>query len=396
MKSMFRLAVAAVAALSIAAPAGALAAAAPSGPPVEISAILSTTGVASFIGTAEAKALEVMQAQVNAGGGIHGRPLHFNILDDTSNPQVTVQLVSQLIAQKVPLFVGPMTPPACLAAAGLIAQTGPVSICLNPFGHPPPGSYQFNPFADSYEVATAAVRYFREHNLTRVAMINATDGTGRDSDLAFNYAFKLPENRSMSLVAQEHYAAGDVSVSAQIAHIKAANPQAIISYNTGTPFGTVLRGLHDAGMDLPVVTTGGNMTLGQMKSYADFLPTDMLFGGQISFAPGDIAPGPIHDNQLALLASLTHAGLKFDGGYAIVWDPALLAVEVMRHLGADATPAAARAYLANIHGWTGTDGVYDFAGYPQRGIGANTVLIMRWNPTTQRFDPASRRGGAKR
>ncbi len=396
MTSFHRLAIMITAALSIGVPGAVRAAAPPAGPPVEINAILSTTGVGSFIGTAEAKALAVLEAEVNAGGGIHGRPLHFNVLDDTSNPQVTVQLVNQLTAQKVPLFLGPMTPPACLATAGLIDKTGPVSICLNPFGHPPPGSYQFNPFPDSYEVAAATVRYARLHNWTRIAMINATDGTGHDSDNSFAAAFRLPENRDVTLVDEEHYAAGDVSVSAQIARIKAANPQAIVSFNTGTPFGTVLRGLHDAGLDLPVLTGGGNMTIGQMKSYEQFLPTEMLFGGQISFAPGDIAPGPIHDDQTAFVADLKRAGLKFDGGYAIVWDPAMLAVEIIRHVGTDATPAAAREYFANLHGWTGTDGVFDFKSYPQRGVGANSVLVMRWNKTSQSFEPASRRGGLLR
>jgi len=44
----------------------------------------------------------------------------------------------------------------------------------------------------------------------------------------------------------------------------------------------------------------------------------------------------------------------------------------------------------------GLDGVYDFIGFPQRGIGVNAVLIMRWDPSTKTFVPASRRGGAKR
>jgi len=36
------------------------------------------------------------------------------------------------------------------------------------------------------------------------------------------------------------------------------------------------------------------------------------------------------------------------------------------------------AYLAKLHGWVGLDGVYDFIGFPQRGIGVTLVLIMRW------------------
>jgi branched-chain amino acid transport system substrate-binding protein len=329
-------------------------------------------------------------------GGIQGRPLHFNILDDQTNTQLDVQFANDLAAKKVPLFLGPNIPAACFATGPIIDKTGPLSLCLNPFGHPAPGSYQYAPFADSYQVAAGTLRYYRERGITRIAMLNATDGTGRDSDLAFAYAFRLPENRNMTLVAQEHYAPGDVSVSAQLAHIKATNPQALISYNTGAPFGTVLRGMHDDGIDVPVATSGGNMTYGQMQQYAQFIPSELDFGAQLAFAPGDIAPGPVRDKQLAFVATLKKASLRPEAGYETVWDPAQLAVDIMRHIPADADAAAARAYLAKLHGWVGLDGVYDFIGFPQRGIGVNAVLIMRWDPSTKTFVPASRRGGAKR
>jgi branched-chain amino acid transport system substrate-binding protein len=370
--------------------------AATSGPPIEINAILSVTGNAAFMGSAEAATLRILEADVNASGGIQGRPLHFNILDDQTNPQNDVQLVNGLLAKNVPLILGPQIPASCFATGPIIEKTGPLSICLNPFGHPAPGSFQYNPYSDSFQVAAATLRFFRERGLTRIAMLNATDGTGRDADQAFAAAFALPENHGLTLVEQEHYGAGDVSVAAQLARIKAANPQALISYNTGAPFGTVLRGLRDAGMDLPVTTSGGNMTYAQMQQYAQFVPSDLEYGGQLSFAPGDIAPGPIRDKQLAFLQAMKKAGMRPEASNESVWDPAELAIDVMRHLPADADPAAARAYLANLHGWTGINGVYDFHSYPQRGVGLNVVLIMRWDQATKTFVPASRRGGAKR
>jgi branched-chain amino acid transport system substrate-binding protein len=393
MISPLRLVAACVAVLAVATQS---AGAAPSGPPIEINAILSTTGNGAFIGSTEANALRIIEAEVNASGGIHGRPLRFTVFDDATNPQLDIQLTNELIAKKVPLILGPNIPAGCAAVGPIIDKTGPLGLCLNPFGHPAPGSYQFNPFADSYQVAAGTLRFYRERGFTRIAMINATDGTGRDSDLAFASAFRLPENRNLQLVTQEHYAPGDVSVAAQIAHIKASDPQAIISYNTGAPFGTVLRSLHDAGLDVPVATSGGNMTNAQMNAYAQFLPTEIDFGAQISFAPGVVAPGPLRDKQLAFVESLKRGGAKPEAGYDTLWDPAQLAIEIMRHIPPDGDSAAARAYLASLHGWTGVDGVYDFVGYPQRGLGVNAVLILKWDAATKTFKPASRRGGALR
>ena len=85
--------------------------AAPAGPPLDVYAILTTTGTGAFFGQAEAKALTVLESQLNATGGIGGRPVHFNVLDDQGNPQVTVQLVSDLIAKNVPIFSARPRPP---------------------------------------------------------------------------------------------------------------------------------------------------------------------------------------------------------------------------------------------------------------------------------------------
>jgi branched-chain amino acid transport system substrate-binding protein len=370
--------------------------AATSGPPVVINAILSTTGNNGFFGASEARALKALETIVNDGGGIKGRPVEFNILDDQSSPSVTVQLLAGVVAQKTALFLGPSFPAGCFAVLPVIGKNGPVGMCLNPSGHPAPGSYQFALYADSTQVAAGFLRYFRDRGITRIAILDANEASGRDGDAAFNWAFRLPENKNLVLVAQEHFNPGDATVAAQLANIKAANAQAIVAYTVGLPFGTVLRSMRDAGMDLPVATSGGNMTPEQMHQYAAFAPSDVLFGGTIAWAPGDIGAGPIHDVQMAYVAALKKNNMQPEAPYVTVWDPALLAVDTLRTLGPDADAASVRAYIAGLHGWVATQGVFDFTGFPQHGVGVNSVLIMRWNGATQSFVPASKRGGALR
>jgi branched-chain amino acid transport system substrate-binding protein len=370
--------------------------AATSGAPVEIPVVVSTSGAGAFFGQAEARALKVVEATVNAGSGVRGRPVAFNILDDQTNPQTAVQLVSGLAAKNAPMFLGPSTPGSCFAVNPLIDKTGPVGLCLNPAGHPQPGSYQFATFSDSPEVASAFMRFFRDRGFTRIAMINATDASGHDAELAFDAAFRLPENAKLVKVAEEHYAPGDISVSAQLSRIKGANPQAIVSYNTGLPFGTVLRGMRDAGIDVPVATSGGNMTYGQMQTYAAFLPTEVLFGGTVAWSPGDAKLADVKKLQLAYVAALEKAGYKPEGGYATVWDPALLAVAVLNALGPDADASKVRAYLADLQGWDGIQGVYDFKRFPQRGVGADATLVMRWDATKKAFVAAGHPAVAER
>jgi branched-chain amino acid transport system substrate-binding protein len=361
--------------------------------PVEVYAIMATTGVAGFFGSAEARALDVVEKVVNASGGIKGRPVKFVVLDDQSNPQVTVQLMNQLVAKNVPAVLGPSVPQSCFAAGPIAERSRIVEMCLNPAGRPTLGGYQFVPFPNSVDVAAATLRYFVNHGLTRVALMNATDGSGQDATQAFKTALQLPEFRGITKVAEESYAPTDVSVSAQVTRIKAAGAQAVVSWNAGLPLGTVLRSMNDAGLDIPVVTSGGNMTYAQMQQYASFLPKDLLFGGMLAWVPGDVGPGPLRDQQMAYVAALRAEGLRSEAGYAGVWDPAFLLVDALRHLGPDATSDQIRAWLGQLHGWTGTDGVFDFHSYPQRGVGIDTVLIMRWDPAAKAFVAASKRGG---
>src|SRR5471030_959482 len=88
-------------------------AATPSGPPIEINAILSLTGAASFLGKSEQSALALAEDQVNKSGGIAGHPVKFIVADDQTNAQVAVQLFNGLTAKGVPLVIGPTLTGSC-------------------------------------------------------------------------------------------------------------------------------------------------------------------------------------------------------------------------------------------------------------------------------------------
>jgi branched-chain amino acid transport system substrate-binding protein len=365
--------------------------------PLEIYAVLSTTGKSAFFGSAEARALGVIEKDVNAHGGVNGHPLHFVVLDDQTTTQTAVQLVNDLIAKNVALFLGPEVPQTCLAAAPLIDKTGPVGFCLNPSARPEPGSYGLDTYADYLSNAIAMLKYFQSHGWSRIAFLNSSDASGREATTAFDAAMRMPQFASLTKVAEETYNPSDIAVSAQIVKIKAANAQAMVSFNTGLPFGTVLNSMFLAGLDIPVATTGGNMTYGQMKQYASFLPKTLLFDGMIGWVPGQaVGPGPIRDLQMHYLALLKQNGLKPEAGYATIWDPAMLAIDAYRHVGLNATKEQMRAYFSTLHGWTGIQGIYDFKSYPQRGLSTLALLVLTWDPKANEFVPASRRGGDSR
>jgi branched-chain amino acid transport system substrate-binding protein len=362
--------------------------------PYEINMILSTTGPAAVAGIPIAKGMKVLEDMVNAGGGIGGRPLKIAMLDDQSSPQVAVQLANGLIAKKVPVILGPMSTASCSAVAALTDKSGPLTYCVSPFVEPAAGSYVFAGGPATADAAAVVLRYYRERGLTRFAMLNATDGSGQALDKAFEQAFQLPENKSISLVAHQHFSPGDTSTSAQIVQIKAANPQVLITWMIGAPFATVLRGAHDGGLDIPVITNGANMSAGYMTQLASFLPKEVDFAAYASYPQVAMSKG-IAAAQAAQNRAFEAAHSKADGNAIGAWDLGLIVVDALKHLPANASPDQVRAYIDKLNDFAGTNAVYDFRKYPQRGLGREGQVIARYDAATNDFVAMSKPGGGK-
>lgn len=362
--------------------------------PFEIPVILSVTGPAATVGAGEAATVPLLEALVNRAGGIKGRPVKFVVSDDQSIPQQSVLLFNQIAQKKPAAIVGPANATLCGATGPLVAKTGPVMYCLSPGIHPEAGSFVFSTSVATADTAPVLVRYFRERGWTKIAVITSTDGTGQDVERQLDSILALPENKSVSFVIREHFNPSDLSVSAQMQRIRASGAQALLTWSTGTAFGTLLHGAFDAGLALPIGASNGNMTFNQVTAYKSFLPKELYFPGARGFSlePGR---GGVHDAQVAYFDALKAAGMKPDIGPSLIWDPVLLVVDAYRRLGTDATPEALRTYLSSVKGWAGIAGVYDFTDplHPNRGLGQDASTMYRWDPDKGEFAIVSKIAG---
>jgi len=182
-------------------------------------------------------------------------------------------------------------------------------------------------------------------------------------------------------VAGERFNVSDVSVDAQISRIKAANPQALIAWSTGTGIATVFKAIQRSGLDIPVGTTNGNMINDQMQQYASFLPKELLAGSPEWPAYAKLPAGKVKDAQKEYFDAFKGAGTKPDQGQALAWDPGLLVVDALRHKGATATASELRDYLSKLKGFVGINGAYDFPASPQRGLTVQQVVVSHWDPS---------------
>jgi hypothetical protein len=68
-------------------------------------------------------------------------------------------------------------------------------------------------------------------------------------------------------------------------------------------------------------------------------------------------------------------------------------VSALRAIGPNATAPQIRDYLVKLHGFVGINGIFDFRDGAQRGIGAQSQAMYRYDKTTSEFTPVSRPAG---
>jgi branched-chain amino acid transport system substrate-binding protein len=246
-------------------------------PTVDIPVILSLTGNAAFAGHDDAQVLSIFESYVNSTGGIRGEPLHFNVLDDQSSPQVAVQLMNAAMAKNPAVVLGPAVVATCNAVGPLI-RNGPVVYCFSPSIDAAPGGFMFATATSSDSIMSAELTYARLKGYHRVAAIVTTDAAGQHNESAFRQIFALGI-KDVQLVDVEHMQPASPSVTAQLVKIQAANPEVFFIYATGGDFGTVLRDMNALGLRLPVVTSGANQNATLLNQYKDVMPKALLSSG---------------------------------------------------------------------------------------------------------------------
>jgi branched-chain amino acid transport system substrate-binding protein len=262
---------------------------------------------------------------------------------------------------------------------------------MSPGIDPAKNAYTFAASVSGPDIFSALVHYFHERGWNRIASLTTADATGQQADQRLTGAVALAENKGTEIVAQEHFAPSDLTVAAQVARLKAAEPQVLVAWVIGTPFVTVLRDIADAGFDVPVVASNSNMIYDQLKQWTPYLPADLYFSG-----PGFLG-GETPRAQAAAVREFYSVtkdiGVTPDFALALSWDPAAIVVAALRQLGTDATAEQIHAYIEKLHDFPGIMGIYDFSTGNQRGLTQRALTIMRWDAKKSEWVAASRPGG---
>ncbi len=360
--------------------------------PYVFHADLSETGQGSFLGSREAKALTGLVAYLNSNGGIKGHKVQLQIEDNQSSPSTSVSIATQWVSQGVPFILNGSIAAAAKAVDALATSNGPVIWDLTPVNPAPANSFIFSS-GISYKLDLEAVlNMVKAKGLTKVAFLNSTDVSGASGWPVMQSLLSQSTYSGIQVVSHQTYDPTAVNVTTQMSVIKAANPQALIIWTTGTPFGTALQAQKQLGLgNLPTFTSGGNAVAGEMQHLSSILPKNLYFqSGPLYLTPSSL-PSNLSSPVSTFQSIISKAGGHPNDGWGLAYGPAQILIAALDHLGVSATASQIKGFIEQQSNFPSIYGVYRMSNTDHNGITLQSVYMTTWNGT--QFVQASGPGG---
>jgi branched-chain amino acid transport system substrate-binding protein len=207
------------------------------GEPLLIGVHYDAAKQASYYSLGQKSVFDVFVDQLNANGGIHGRPIKLLYEDDELNPVVAATKVEKLAGENVLMIIS-----ISGSATGLAAQkkgeelkipVGSPGNFLEPLTTVPP-KHEYFRFAMRDSVgAKALIKYFRAHfKDPKIAVVRDATETGL---LLSDSYIKLLKDAGFAIVATEQITPGSTDVTAQAMHVKESKADLVMLAGASVP-----------------------------------------------------------------------------------------------------------------------------------------------------------------
>jgi branched-chain amino acid transport system substrate-binding protein len=347
---------------------------------------------AAFSGPSRGLGIEVYRGarayfdEVNAHGGVAGRPIRIKAYDDGYNPAPAIYNTIKAIEQdRAFLLFSYVGTPTVTRVLPLLKRYSSRSIYLffpftgaQPQREPPYADDVFNLRASYRDETSALVDRFATIGRTKVAILYQADAYGRSGWDGVRRALKA---HNLTLAAEATYERGTpyaAHLTRQVEILRAAGPDAIISIGAYAACAAFIRDVVDAGWQIPIANVsfvGSENMLSllypeEKKSGRDY--TSMLVNSQVVPSYEDLtlpavveyrtmmqrhAPGP---PDVADLRDYPQLGYSFAGFEGFL--NAKVIVEALRRMNGNFDPTRLKAAVESIREFDlGIDAPISFA-----------------------------------
>jgi branched-chain amino acid transport system substrate-binding protein len=217
------------------------------------------TGTGAQIGDLSIRAARLAVEEINAAGGVGGRPLELVVRDCRSDPVIAVDQYRRAIAEDgLVALLGPLKSAYAVRivpehrGSDLPMLIGATNVTLTAQGDA--NLFRMRP-SDGLTAAAITALAVDRLGARRIAIIHDSDafGTGGADNISAGLA-----QRDLVPVAREQYSTGSTEFGPLVQAVAAARPDSVLIYGTNpTDVGLLLRAIRYWKLGTPIVTSPG-------------------------------------------------------------------------------------------------------------------------------------------
>ena len=230
--------------------------------PIRIAAPFNVTGAVSSLDAPALNGAKLKVAEINAAGGVLGRPLELEIFDTKSDPSTIASVASQLVGGgKLAAGLGFTDSDSALALGPIFQKAGIPFVTPGATSPKLPdqiGDTMFLAcFGDNVQAAAGAEFVLSQLKAKNVYLLR--DNSSEYTTLLAKYFEEAFTKGGGAITGHDDYKSGDKSLTAQITKIKAMadKPAAIFISALPDDIGLVVKQFRQAGLMQPIVGGDG-------------------------------------------------------------------------------------------------------------------------------------------
>jgi branched-chain amino acid transport system substrate-binding protein len=219
-------------------------------PPIKIGFITELSGPWGFYGNTCVQGMKMAQEEINATGGVLGRPLDFVVVDNQTNPAQAVAAARNLdVNENVVAISGPTSSDVALALYGYAEQNKLpflVPVAAFPQLTKPGTRYTFRLEPNAAGWGYALIKFIEKRKPGAKIALMYTDAALMRAVIA-GLKYQAPLS-NVSIVSDIMFPLGSTDATVQAAQVKAANPDFVLVIGGGAFDYTLTTQLLDMGV----------------------------------------------------------------------------------------------------------------------------------------------------
>lgn len=352
-----------------------------SGDPIVVGAALDITGAGAQLAEQQVNALELLTARINDEGGVDGRPIELEIVDNQSEEARAAQNMTRLVNEGAHVVIGASltgpsmamrqiaidneVPMISLAAGDAIVQDAPTV---------------FKTTKGSSTIVQKLVNYFETQGYETIGLLRDASGFGEGVDGLFRDA---GAEAGMEVVFDDRFDSAETDFDPLLVRMRDAGADVNVVWGIGSPPFLITNAYRDLGIEAALALPTTNPVF---LTEAGDNANGVVFAGEKMFVWDELPEDdPQYDTIQGFVSEYENEYGEVPDHFAgAAHDAFMQAIEAFRSVGTE--PAAVAGHLEGLTDWVGINGVYSRSADDHVGLDTDDLVIVEIGPGEDPFE----------